>query len=186
MILETLQSPVNDSYFVSLVYQGEDAFSLELPGEKTSESFSVSQHGDSIKSIIGNARSDLLMKQLWPEEFKFDFDMSIDAWKDLVITERRTPFETKGLTKQEAEWAWILINQWELSPVETKSEFMEMLWEAPRTLEALGYHLYLNTESQNKLLDLFNAYEPLTLQFKPSMDIVRFYQAVWNPLRNIQ
>lgn len=183
MILETLQSPVNDQYFVSLVHQKDDIVAITLPGDKTSKSFSVSKYGDSIKDIIDNARSDLILKQLWPGEFKFDFDMSIDAWRDLVITERRTPFETEGLTKKEAEWAWVLINQWELNPVDSKSEFMEMLWEAPQTLEALGYHLYLDTQSQNKLLELFNVYEPLTLQFKPSMDIVRFYQSIWNPLR---
>lgn len=183
MIIETIQSPVNSGYVVSLIYTENNKGKIELPSNKLSKEFSFNESGKSLSSIIQNAKSDLFLKELWPDEFNFDFDMSIDAWRDLVITERRSPFETDGLSKSEAEWAWILINEWEQNPAESKSDFMEMLWNSRNTLEALGYQLYLSEESQNKLIELFSVYEPLTLQYKPSMDIIKFYTSIWEPLR---
>lgn len=127
---------------------------------------------------------DFFLKEMWPSEFVFDFDLTIEAWKDLIICERRCPFETDGLTKKEAEWAWILVNQWVSTPVDTKDEFLDLYYEAKSTFEALGWDAYLDEKSQEKLLDLFSVKNPILVNYKPSMKIVEFYRNIWNPLKN--
>lgn len=139
-----------------------------------------------LEDVILNAlttENDLALKELFPSEFTFDFFLTIEAWKDLIICERRSPFETEGLTKKEAEWAWILINQWETNPVDTKDEFIDMYAEAKDTFEALGWDAYLDDNSKDKLLSLFSIKTPLLVNYKPSKRILDFYNTIWSPIR---
>lgn len=173
---------IDQSYKVE-INEVQDKVSITLPSGLESEFVK--------KSVMernffgrGSSASDHFLKEMWPSEFSFDFHLTIEAWKDLIICERRSPFETDGLTKKEAEWAWILVNQWAASPVETKIDFLEMYSEASATFEALGWDAYLDSESQEKLTNLFSVKTPILVNYKPSMAILEFYKNIWNPIKN--
>lgn len=173
---------IDESYQVEVAEVGDRA-AITLPcglKSKTLPQSFIERH------FFGKAPSanDHVIKELFPTQFSFDFDMTIEAWKDLVICERRAPFETTGLTKKEAEWAWILIEQWAANPVDSKFEFLEMYYDARQTFEALGWDSYLDQESQEKLTDLFSIKNPILVNYKPSKKIMQFYRNIWSPLKN--
>lgn len=182
-MLETINDFSIDSTYQVKVNEIQDRVSITLPCGLESNpvpKFVVEKHFFNEKS----SSNDHFLKELWPSQFSFDFDLTIEAWKDLIICERRSPFETEGLTKKEAEWAWILVSQWAANPVDTKGEFLEMYYDATSTFEALGWDSYLNDESKEKLSDLFSVKNPILINYKPSMTVFDFYLKIWNPLQN--
>lgn len=173
---------IDKSYEVSFI-EGPEGISIKLP----SDIVSLPVEQSALESLLFEKHSinnDYSLRELWPSEFNFDFYLTIEAWKDLILCERRAPFETDGLTKQEAEWAWILVNQWETTPVDNKGDFLDIYGEVQETFEALGWDLYLDENSKEKLLDLFSFKTPLLVNYKPSKPIMDFYSNIWKPLKN--
>lgn len=170
---------IDKSYKVSFI-KGPDGISIKLP----SDIVSLPREKNALEAIFFESNNDSSLKELWPSEFTFDFYLTIEAWKDLILCERRSPFETTGLTKEEAEWAWILVSQWESNPVDNKGEFLQMYEDTRNTFEALGWDFYLEDESKEKLMELFSFKTPLLINYKPSKAIMEFYSSIWNPLKN--